>query len=97
MDGLEKDLNSCSPKVEEERSPMASKLSFWEDFTGIRGGNSPIDIDTSKNPVKKDNIVNKLLMPGMSQGCSPNIRMSLGVGYDWNSVMKPNRVQNESI
>jgi len=96
MDGLEKDLNSCTPKVEVERSPIASKLSFWEDFTGIRGGNSPIDIDTSKNPVKKDNIVNKLLMPGMSQGCSPKIRMSLGVGYDWNSGKKSNSVQNES-
>ena len=96
MDGLEKDLNSCSPKVEEERSPMASKLSFWEDFTGIRGGNSPIDIDTPKYPVQKDKIVNKLLMPAMSQGCSPKIRMSLGVGYDWNSGKKPNRVQNES-
>ena len=96
MEGLEKDLNSYAPKVEEERSPIASKLSFWEDFTGIRGGNSPIDIDTSKNSVKKDNVVNKLLMPAMSQGCSPKIRMSLGVGYNWNSGNKPNSAaQNE--
>lgn len=84
-------LNSCSPKVEDEKSPIASKLSFWEDFTGIRGGNSPVNIiDTHKNPIKKDQIVNKLLMPAMSQGCSPKIRMSksITVGFDWNSGKK---------
>jgi len=67
----------------EDESPLSSKLSFWEDVTGVRGRSNPVNIGIARKSFRKRSSENSLLRTVVSKRFSPKIGLSKSGGIDF--------------
>jgi len=73
-------------KDDEDESPISSKLSFWEDVTGVRERSNPVNISIARKSFRKKSSESSLLRTVVSRRCSPKIGLSKsgGIEFDCN-------------
>jgi len=73
-------------KDDEDESPLSSKLSFWEDVTGVRGRSNPVNISIARKSFRKKSLEGSLLRTVVSKKFSPTIGLSKfnGIDFDCN-------------
>jgi len=68
---------------DEDESPLSSKLSFWEDVTGVRGRSNPVNISIARKSFRNKSTESSLLRKVVSKKFSPTIGLAKSNGLDF--------------